>query len=155
MSELRFQLTGKTAAAAAVIVVAAIGVRAATMGGPSDDPELERRVRTLLMSESYPSAADAARLALETGDDAAMERVLEGMADSDGVTLHEIAVSEPLTKFGPGRRDAVVKVTYALNTGAQAGEVQELYYLFEHTPMTGHWSYRHETSSMRWYTNMM
>lgn len=154
MSELKLELTGKTAIIAIAVGVALVGYRVATIGQPSDDPELERRVRTLLMSEAYPAGADAARTALESGDDAAMERVIGAMSEG-GVTLHSIEVSEPLTAFGPGQREAVVKVSYTLTTGDRAGEPLELYYLFEHTPLSGHWSYRHETSSFRYITNLM
>ncbi len=153
MSEIRFELNGTTAAIAGAVAIVVVGLHVATIGQPVDDPDLERRVRVQLMSESFPAAADAATAAFAAGDDAGIAQVIDAMEEG-GVELHTIEVSEPITAMLGGRRDAVVKVSFTLTTGERAGQEQVLYYLYEHSPVTNHWSYQYETSSIAYWTNM-
>jgi hypothetical protein len=148
---VEIKLGPKSGILVAVIALAIVGVRFATLG-ETDDPELREAVvseLTIRLGGRTGADLDAIeRAGGATAMDETTARRLVDRADASGIQVHSMAVSRPVMSAGT-REEVVVRVEYSLPEASPRRE----YWLFDHSALGG-WRYRYTTTALSYYLNV-
>lgn len=144
--EKTFELSGKAALLAGVVLVVVIGVRLATFAD-SGDPELEEAVRAELWSTYSGMLGVEINQIREEKDYDSVGSLLE-RASPDAILIEKISRSEPVMSWA-SKQKVIVRVRFRF---PEDTESRTEYMKFDHG-MFGGWSYRYDTSAVAFYTN--
>lgn len=144
---MEIRITPKSGIIVAVIAIAVVVVRFATLG-ESDDPGLRQAVIAELTTRlGGRTGADLDAIERAGGVDEESARNLVERADPEGIQVHSMSVSGKLLSAS-SREKVVVRVEYSLPQAARRKE----YWVFDHSTLAG-WRYRRPTNAISYYLN--
>ena len=153
MPEAKIKLKGWQAVAVLVVLIGVIIVRLLTFSDKKDDSTLMRKLEVQLVCDYFPNEAAKLREAYDSGDAEELQNAVKSVTTAK-LNIESVQASSPLFDFSTSK-DVVVKVTYSLVDASGTRDRKTKYYLFNHGSVGNIWSYKYETSVVRYYLNFL
>ena len=112
-----------------------------------------RRLEVQLVCDYFPNEAAKLREAYDSGDAEELQNAVKSVTTAK-LNIESVQASSPLFDFSTSK-DVVVKVTYSLVDASGTRDRKTKYYLFNRGSVGNIWSYKYETSVVRYYLNFL
>jgi hypothetical protein len=148
---MNIKLGGWQAVVAIVVVIIIAGIRFVTFQDKINDRNLMDTLKTQIVSDYLPAETAKLQEATNSGDSNRISEVAESVTRAQP-KIESVKISSPLFSFSSSG-DVVVRVVYSLAEGSKTRDRKTLYLLYSYGAVGNTWSFKHKTTTLKYYLN--